>query len=161
MAERSKILIIGSTGYIGKFWWKQAQKLGIPHLLWCEGAVPVPPPILTSQTSSNTSTILALFWFISLVKAIEGVDVVISAVGFPQLADQTKIIAAIKQAGNVKPSEFGNDSDRVHAVEPAKGLFAIKAQIRRAAEAEGIPYTFVTTISPAISSEGLDKHISS
>lgn len=43
------------------------------------------------------------------------------------------------------PSEFGNDVDRVHAVEPAKSAFAIKAQIRRAIEAEGIPYTYVSS----------------
>jgi len=36
------------------------------------------------------------------VKAIKEVDVVISTVGHAQLADQTKIIAAIKEAGNVK-----------------------------------------------------------
>ena len=41
------------------------------------------------------------------------------------------------------PSEFGNDVDRVHAVEPAKSIFALKASIRRAIEAEGIPYTYV------------------
>lgn len=38
----------------------------------------------------------------SLVKAIKQVDVVISTVGNFQLADQVKIIAAIKEAGNVK-----------------------------------------------------------
>jgi phenylcoumaran benzylic ether reductase len=38
----------------------------------------------------------------SLVKAIKAVDVVISAVGYAQLADQTNIIAAIKEAGNIK-----------------------------------------------------------
>jgi len=38
----------------------------------------------------------------SLVKAIKQVDVVISAVGHPQVEDQDKIIAAIKEAGNVK-----------------------------------------------------------
>ena len=38
----------------------------------------------------------------SLVKAIKQVDVVISTVGALQLADQDKIIAAIKEAGNVK-----------------------------------------------------------
>lgn len=41
------------------------------------------------------------------------------------------------------PSEFGNDVDRVHAVEPAKSMFAAKVEIRRAVEAEGIPHTFV------------------
>lgn len=42
----------------------------------------------------------------SLVKAIKSVDVVISTVGHMQLADQTKIIAAIKDAGNVKVCIF-------------------------------------------------------
>ena len=38
----------------------------------------------------------------SLVKAIKQVDVVISTVGHMQLADQVKIISAIREAGNVK-----------------------------------------------------------
>lgn len=40
----------------------------------------------------------------SLVKAIKQVDVVISTVGSMQVADQVKIIAAIKEAGNIKVS---------------------------------------------------------
>jgi len=40
----------------------------------------------------------------SLVKAIKQVDVVISTVGSMQILDQTKIISAIKEAGNVKVS---------------------------------------------------------
>ena len=55
-----------------------------------------------------------LFWYVciymqgdlydheSLLKAIKQVDVVISTVGRTQLADQVKIIAAIKEAGNIK-----------------------------------------------------------
>ncbi|KAK2665341.1 hypothetical protein Ddye_003915 [Dipteronia dyeriana] len=43
------------------------------------------------------------------------------------------------------PSEFANDVDHVHTVEPAKTLFATKAKIRRVVEAEGIPYTYVTS----------------
>lgn len=43
------------------------------------------------------------------------------------------------------PSEYGNDVDHVHAVEPAKSVFAVKARIRRAIEAEGIPYTYVSS----------------
>jgi uncharacterized protein YbjT (DUF2867 family) len=82
------------------------------------------------------------------VAAIKSADVVISAVGSQQIPDQTRIIAAIKEAGNVKrffPSEFGNDVDHVNAVEPAKSIFAVKARIRRAIEAEGIPYTYVSS----------------
>ncbi|CAH2067385.1 unnamed protein product [Thlaspi arvense] len=42
------------------------------------------------------------------------------------------------------PSEFGTDVNRTSAVEPAKSLvFAAKRQIRRAVEAEGIPFTYV------------------
>lgn len=43
------------------------------------------------------------------------------------------------------PSEFGNDVDRSHAVEPAKTRFAEKAKVRRAIEAHGIPYTYIIT----------------
>lgn len=43
------------------------------------------------------------------------------------------------------PSDFGNDVDRTQAVEPAKSIFALKASIRRAIEAEGIPYTYVSS----------------
>jgi len=88
-----------------------------------------------------------------------------------QLADQDKIIAAIKEAGNIKrflPSEFGNDVDRTDAVEPAKSTFEIKAKIRRAVEAEGIPFTIVssncfagyflpTLVQPGLTSPPRDK----
>lgn len=36
------------------------------------------------------------------MKAVKQVDVVISAVGIMQTAEQVKIIAAIKEAGNIK-----------------------------------------------------------
>lgn len=58
------------------------------------------------------------------------VDVVISAVGFMQIGDQFKIIAAIKEAGNIKRlllSEFGNDIDRSCAVEPIAVNFQLKS----------------------------------
>lgn len=42
----------------------------------------------------------------SLVKAIKQVDVVISAFGTEQVSDQVKIIAAIKEAGNIKVKLF-------------------------------------------------------
>ncbi|XP_058004636.1 phenylcoumaran benzylic ether reductase POP1-like [Hevea brasiliensis] len=57
-------------------------------------------------------------------------------------------MAAIKEAGNIKrflPSEFGNDVDHVHAVEPVKSAFDDRVKIRRAIEAAGIPYTYVVS----------------
>ncbi|KAF2322892.1 hypothetical protein GH714_031875 [Hevea brasiliensis] len=84
----------------------------------------------------------------SLAKAIKQVDVVISTVGQGQIPDQVKIIAAIKEARNITrflPSEFGNDVDHVHAVEPVKSAFDDRVKIRRAIEAAGIPYTYVVS----------------
>jgi len=43
------------------------------------------------------------------------------------------------------PSEFGLDVDRHNAVEPVISFFAKKVKIRRAIEAEGIPYTYISS----------------
>ncbi|NP_001268158.1 isoflavone reductase-like protein 6 [Vitis vinifera] len=152
MSDKSKILIIGGTGYIGKFIVAASARLGHPTFaLIRESTVSNPSKsgIIESFKSSGVSLVYGdLYDHESLVKAIKQVDVVISTVGRAQLSDQVKIIAAIKEAGNVKrffPSEFGNDVDRVHAVGPAKTAFEIKAQIRRTIEAEGIPYTYVSS----------------
>ncbi|RVW48295.1 Isoflavone reductase-like protein [Vitis vinifera] len=133
MSEKSKILIIGGTGYIGKFIVAASTKSGHPTFaLVRESAVsnPSKSEIIESFKSSGVTLVYGdLYDHESLVKAINLVDVVISTVGRAQLSDQVKIIAAIKEAGNVKrffPSEFGNDVDRVHAVEPAKTAFEIR-----------------------------------
>ncbi|KAH9319634.1 hypothetical protein KI387_021403, partial [Taxus chinensis] len=62
------------------------------------------------------------------------------------IMDQLNIIKAIKEVGTIKrflPSEFGNDFDRVHAVEPINTAWGYKVKVRRAIEAEGFPYTYV------------------
>ncbi|ONK81257.1 uncharacterized protein A4U43_C01F27080 [Asparagus officinalis] len=146
----SKILIIGGTGYIGKFIVGASARLGHPTSALVRDTTPSDPAkakLLAGFTSSGVKLVKGdLNDHESLVKAIKQVDVVISTVGGEKLADQTKIVAAIKEAGNVKrflPSEFGVDVDRAHTVEPAKSMLAAKIHIRRAIEAEGIPYTFV------------------
>ncbi|KAK2994157.1 hypothetical protein RJ640_020962 [Escallonia rubra] len=151
MAEKSKVLIIGGTGYIGKFVVEASAKAGHPTcLLVRESTISDPAKGKLIESFKDAGVTLLhgdMYDHESLVKAVKQVDVVISTVGHMQLADQVKIIAAIKEAGNIKrffPSEFGNDVDRVHAVEPAKSAFAVKAQIRRTIEAEGIPYTHVS-----------------
>ncbi|XP_068314233.1 phenylcoumaran benzylic ether reductase Betv6-like [Pyrus communis] len=150
MAKKSKVLIIGGTGYIGKFIVQASAKAGHPTFALIRettGNDPGKANLIEKFKNLGVTLLYGdLYDHESLVKAIKQVDVVISTVGFKQFADQTKIIAAIKEAGNVKrffPSEFGNDVDRVHAVEPAKSTFDVKVQIRRAVEAEGIPYTYV------------------
>ncbi|XP_040995733.1 phenylcoumaran benzylic ether reductase Betv6-like isoform X1 [Juglans microcarpa x Juglans regia] len=152
MATKSGILIIGGTGYIGKFIVEASTKAGHPTFaLVRESTLSDPNPSkreLVEKFNDLGVTLLRgdLYDHESMVKAMKQVDVVISTVGPPQFADQIKIVAAIKEAGNIKkffPSEFGNDVDRVHAVGPAKKAFATKAEIRRTVEAEGIPYTYV------------------
>ncbi|KAF3328856.1 isoflavone reductase-like protein [Carex littledalei] len=147
-SNKSKILIIGSTGYIGKSVVSASAQLGHPTFALVRDLAPADPAkakLLESFKDSGVTLVNGdLYDHESLVSAIKEVDVVISTVGALQLADQTNIIAAIKEAGNrFFPSEFGNDVDRGHAVEPAKSIFAVKASIRRAIEAEGIPYTYV------------------
>nr|QDJ00488.1 isoflavone reductase 1 [Nicotiana acuminata] len=152
MAEKSKVLIIGGTGYIGKFIVEASTKSGHPTFaLVRESTVSDPVKSKIVENFKNLGvTILHgdLYDHESLVKAIKQVDVVISTVGPMQLADQVNIIAAIKEAGNIKrffPSEFGMDVDKGNTVEPLKSLVGAKAQIRRAIEAEGIPYTYVSS----------------
>ncbi|CAH9056376.1 unnamed protein product [Cuscuta europaea] len=150
MAGKSTILIIGATGYIGKYIAEAGPKAGHPTFALIRASTlsnPDKSQVVERLKNAGVNFITGdLYDHESLVKAIKQVDVVISTVGHFQLADQHKIIAAIKEAGNVKrffPSEFGVDVDRVNAVEPAKSAFQVKSALRRAIEAEGIPHTFV------------------
>ncbi|KAL5790933.1 hypothetical protein ACOSQ2_005821 [Xanthoceras sorbifolium] len=152
MASKSKILIIGGTGYIGKFIVEASAKAGHPTFVFVRESTLAGASraqVIDKFKCLGVNFVIGdLYNYESLVQAIKQVDVVISTIARVQLADQDKIIAAIKQAGNVKrffPSEFGTDVDRAHAVEPAKTAFARKAKIRRDVEAEGIPYTYVSS----------------
>ncbi|KAF2317640.1 hypothetical protein GH714_033038 [Hevea brasiliensis] len=145
MADKSKILLIGGTGYIGKFIVEASARAGHPTFV-----------LLRHSTLSNPQRSIIINSFKnlgdlndnqSLVKAVKQVDVVISTVGHAMLPDQVKIIAAIKEAGNVQrflPSEFGNYVDRIHPVEPAKTAYDTKVKIWRIIESEDIPYTYVS-----------------
>ncbi|XP_024035091.1 isoflavone reductase homolog PCBER isoform X2 [Citrus clementina] len=156
MATKSKILVIGGTGYISKYLRctlvESSAKADHPTFaLVRDSTLSTPSKSKILDRFKNLGVNLVpgdLYSHESLVSAIKQVDVVISAIGRTQLVDQLNIIAAIKEAGNVKrffPSEFGNDVDRVHAVELARTSFATKAKIRRAVEAERIPYTYVAS----------------
>ncbi|TVT99844.1 hypothetical protein EJB05_54753, partial [Eragrostis curvula] len=91
----------------------------------------------------------------SLVAACKQADVVISAVGHRGPEDledgQLKIVAAIKEAGNIKrfvPSEYGCDVDQAGeeqeaAVEPARSILLAKHRVREAVREAGIPHTFI------------------
>ncbi|XP_044490933.1 phenylcoumaran benzylic ether reductase Pyrc5-like [Mangifera indica] len=152
MATKSKILFIGGTGYIGKHIVEASAKAGHPTFVLVRESTlsnPAKSGIIDNFKALGVNFVIGeLFNHESLVGAIKQVDVVISTVGHAQLRNQDKIIAAIKEAGNVKrffPSEFGNDVYRVHGVEPAKTAFGAKVNIRLSVEKEGIPYTYVSS----------------
>ncbi|XP_042488017.1 phenylcoumaran benzylic ether reductase Betv6-like [Macadamia integrifolia] len=106
MASNSKILIIGGTGYIGKYIVEASAKSGHPIFALVRESTasdPVKAQLLESFKNSGVTLVHGdLYDHESLVKVIKQVDVVISTVGDGQLVDQVKIIAAIKEAGNVK-----------------------------------------------------------
>ncbi|XP_010416400.1 PREDICTED: isoflavone reductase homolog P3-like [Camelina sativa] len=147
--EKSKILVIGGTGYMGEFVVEASAKAGNPTFaLVREASLSDHVKGKTVQRFKDLGvTILHgdLNDHESLVKAIKQVDVVISAVGSKQILDQTKIISAIKEAARFLPAEFGVDVERTSAVESAKTFFARKVQIRKAIEAERIPYTYIVS----------------
>ncbi|KAL7118756.1 hypothetical protein ACP275_02G021700 [Erythranthe tilingii] len=154
MAGKSKILIIGGTGYMGKFIVEASISAGHPtFLLVRESTLSNPTPhksdLIQTFTNSGVTFILGdLYDHESLVKVIKQVDVVISTVGSTQVNDQHKLLPAMKETGNVKRfflSEFGSDVDRGHPVEPAKSIFGQKVQFRRLVEASGVPYTYVVS----------------
>ncbi|MED6145914.1 Eugenol synthase 1 [Stylosanthes scabra] len=152
MAQKSKVLVVGGTGYIGKFIVNASAKAGHPtFVLVRESSISHPDKSNLIQ-SFKSSGVTLLYGDVgdhsSLVKAVKQVDVVISAVSGAQTEHQLNIISAIKEAGNIKrflPSEFGLDVDRHSAVEPAASVLGAKAKIRRAIEAEGIPHTYVVS----------------
>ncbi|KAK6938838.1 NmrA-like domain [Dillenia turbinata] len=152
--QKSKILVIGATGAIGKFIVKAGVREGHPTFaLVRESTLSDPIKGKLIEDFRNSGVVLLygdLNDHESLVKAAKQVDVVISTVGISQIADQVKLIAAIKEAGNIKrflPSEFGSDLEYGlnDAVGPAKATFEEKIQIRRLIEAQGIPYTYVAS----------------
>ncbi|BAT77492.1 Isoflavone reductase-like protein [Vigna angularis] len=150
-SSKSKILFIGGTGYTGKFLVEASSKAGHPTFLLVRESTfsnPAKSSLIHNFQSLGVNIVFGdLYDYQSLLNAIKQVDVVFSTVARSHLADQDNIISAIKEAGNVKkfyPSEFGNDVDRNHAVEPATIAYAKKAKIRRTIEAEGIPYTYVS-----------------
>ncbi|XP_031267795.1 eugenol synthase 1-like [Pistacia vera] len=148
----NKILIFGGTGYIGKYMVKASISLGHKTYAYAR-------PI-SEKTSLSKLQLHKEFQSLGviivqgeldehekLVSVIREVDVVISALAYPQVLDQFKIIDAIKVAGNIKrflPSDFGCEEDRVRPLPPFDNFLEKKRRIRRAIEAAGIPYTFVS-----------------
>uniref|UniRef100_A0A0D9UVU1 NmrA-like domain-containing protein n=1 Tax=Leersia perrieri TaxID=77586 RepID=A0A0D9UVU1_9ORYZ len=154
---KSRILVVGATGHIGRHIVAAAARLGHPTTALVRDLSPsdqAKSQLLQSFRDAGVNLLHGdLYDHSSLVAAVRDADVVISALRAPQIPDQTNLIAAIKEAtgGDVTrrirfvPSEFGMDPERGGggAVEPVRSIYAGKAAIRRAVEAAGIPHTYV------------------
>ena len=156
MGERSKILIIGATGYLGKYIVQASLRFKHPtFVLVREHNISSNPERAILVEEFRKSGVTVFFGDVndheSLLRAIKQVDVVFSLMGHhsdEQLEDQIKIVSAITEAGNIKryfPSEFGFDVDRLQILEPAKGRLAIKTRVRETIRKAGIPFTFLSS----------------
>ncbi|XP_052167808.1 isoflavone reductase homolog IRL-like [Oryza glaberrima] len=152
--KKSRILVVGGTGYIGRHVVLASARLGHSTTALVRDLSPSDPAksqLLQSFRDAGVTLLHGdLYDHASLLSAVRDADVVISTLGALQIADQTKLIAAIKEGGggNVRrflPSEFGLDPDHTGAVEPARSIFTGKAAVRRAVEAAGVPYTYVVS----------------
>ncbi|CAH1444624.1 unnamed protein product [Lactuca virosa] len=149
----SKILIIGGTGYIGKYLVEASLKEGHPTFIWTRPSTTKgdeKTKLLDDFESGGVKLVYGdLEDYDKLLEAVKKVDVVISTVSGKSAAAQGELIKAIKVAGNIKrflPSEFGIDV--VHgildgAVDPAKSIFKGKAETRKTVKTENIPHTLV------------------
>ncbi|KAK9148178.1 hypothetical protein Scep_006935 [Stephania cephalantha] len=151
--EKSKVLVLGGTGYLGKRLVKASLREGHPTFV-----------LQRNENVMDINKIQALLrlrkrgvQFIeasvsnheSLVRALKQVDVVVSAL--PQTSGPSleyKVIDAIKEAGNIKryvPAEYSIDtSRRFHTLEPAKGLAERILEVRKAVQNANIPYTSIS-----------------
>ncbi|KAH9290251.1 hypothetical protein KI387_034368, partial [Taxus chinensis] len=151
MSEKNKILIIGATGYLGKYMVNASVSLGYPTYAFVRPSSASPSSSkseLLQQFRDNGIHILQGYLddHNSLVDAFKQVDIVISAVAAPQHLDQHKIIKAIKEAGNIKrflPSEYANEVGRFEALPPYQRMNDGKREIRRAVKEARIPHTIV------------------
>ncbi|KAK7407588.1 hypothetical protein VNO78_09541 [Psophocarpus tetragonolobus] len=149
MNTKNRILMIGSSGFMGQFVTKASLALGYPTylLLRSEPLCPSKAAIVKSFQEKGAKLIHGLIkdkeFMVKILKENE-IDIVISLVGGDKLLDQLPLVEAIKSVKTIKrfvPSEFGHDVDRADPVEPGLTMYHEKRLIRRIVEKYEIPYT--------------------
>ncbi|XP_022756589.1 isoflavone reductase homolog [Durio zibethinus] len=153
---KSKVLVVGGTGYIGRRIVQASLAQGHETYVLQRPEIGLDIEklqMLLSFKKQGAHLIEGSFNdHKSLVEAIKQVDVVISTMSgvhfrSHNLLLQLKLVEAIKEAGNVKrflPSEFGMDPARMgHALEPGRVTFYEKMVVRKAIEDANIPFTYV------------------
>ncbi|MCO5577411.1 hypothetical protein L7F22_031243 [Adiantum nelumboides] len=154
MASKSRVLIFGATGYVGRHIARASLNAEHPTFLFVRPDVAFSvDKVRLIMSLKNDGALLRKGSFEdyqSLVDAMKNVEIVISALGADNLLDQLKILDGIKDVGGVKrflPSEYGVDPDHPRLLEspsPGDGIFKDKREVRRAVEKAGIPYTYVS-----------------
>ncbi|XP_075100442.1 bifunctional pinoresinol-lariciresinol reductase 2-like [Nicotiana tabacum] len=155
--EKSKVLIVGGTGYLGKRLVKASLANGNKTYILRRPEIGVDiekVEMLISFKMQGAHLISAsLNDHRSLVDAVKLVDVVICAISGVHIRShhillQLKLVDAIKEAGNIKrflPSEFGTDPARMeNSMEPGRVTFDDKMVVRKAIEETHIPYTYIS-----------------
>ncbi|XP_048491656.1 isoeugenol synthase 1-like [Beta vulgaris subsp. vulgaris] len=157
---KRKILIFGATGYLGRYMVQASLTLGHPTYAYTRplnqsGGIGRDAKFETLQDFKARGVSIVegeLDDREKLVGILRQVDIVISALPVPQYLDQLKIINVVKEESHIErfiPSEFGNEADRSTALPPFQAILDKKKKIRRAIEAAGIPYTYVSANSLA------------
>ncbi|XP_062146428.1 bifunctional pinoresinol-lariciresinol reductase 2-like [Alnus glutinosa] len=155
--EKSRVLIVGGTGYLGKRLVKASLDQGHETYVLQRPEIGVDiekVQMLLSFKKQGAHLVSGSFTdHQSLVNAVKLVDVVICAISgvhirTHQILLQLKLVDAIKEAGNVKrflPSEFGTDPARMpNALEPGRVTFDDKMVVRKAIQDAKIPFTYVS-----------------
>ena len=140
----TKVLVAGATGLVGSNLVKACKEQG-QEVRALVRQTSLADNAKTDPLRASGAVLCegALEDFSSLEEACQGVDAVISAVGGPQIAQQTALIKAATETGVQRfiPSDFGIDPKV--AGEGSCVLFDQKARIHQAVKDSGLPYTFV------------------
>ncbi|KAF8659662.1 hypothetical protein HU200_058425 [Digitaria exilis] len=157
MDEKSRVLVVGGTGYIGRRIVRASLARGHPTLVLMRPEIGLDVDklqmLLSFKRQGARLVEASLDDHPGLVAAVAQADVVISAMSGAHIRShnlllQHKLVEAIKEAGNVKrfiPSEFGMDPLRMrHALEPGNITFVEKMDLRRAIEEANIPRTYIS-----------------
>ncbi|KAL8150513.1 hypothetical protein V2J09_020321 [Rumex salicifolius] len=140
MEKKSKVLVVGGTGYIGKRLVEASLKQGHEtYVLLRPEAVGLDVDklqILLGHKKKGAHLVEGSFSdHRSLVDAVKKVDVVISAMSGVHFRSHNLFL----------PSEFGMDPARMgDALEPGRVSFDEKMEVRKAIEAANIPFTYVS-----------------
>ncbi|XP_058103921.1 isoflavone reductase homolog [Magnolia sinica] len=154
---KSRVLVVGGTGYIGKRIVKASLALGHETYVLQRPEIGLnieKVQMLLSFKAQGAHLVEGSFSdHQSLVDAVKQVDVVICTISgvhgrSHHILMQLKLVDAIKEAGNIKrflPSEFGTDpAQMAHAMEPGRVSFDEKMVVRKAIQDAGIPFTYIS-----------------